>query len=135
MSIERIIARWTLYGNNKNFLDWELGESYVRNKIRTNCFRRGWIPFAYQGGSDYIGIDLEPGSEGIVGQVINFGNLQETKYVLANSIPEFFDWYIQILESGNFRVHQFEPSSTRGIYLQSPPTEDFFWALPSLIGS
>lgn len=130
MPLEIASMRWSIYANDRNLLDWELGESVHKNKIRFNCYRKGWIPFAYQDSNNYIGIDLDPDTEGTVGQVINFGVDQEQKYVLGNSIPEFFDWCVEILKQGNFRVR--DEDGELGIYFRNPPTEDFFYALPRL---
>ena len=50
-----------------------------------------WIPLIEMGDSDQIGIDLDPGPNGVVGQVINIGRDQEEKHVLATSWAHFLE--------------------------------------------
>jgi hypothetical protein len=54
--------------------------------------------------SNHIGIDLDPGPCGVVGQVINFGRDQERKYVLARSWAHFLEDVAEELEAGNFVI-------------------------------
>lgn len=67
---------------------------------------RGWIPLGTLGSSDvdYFGVDLNPGPNGVVGQVINFGRNEENKYVLATSWARFLSDVADELEAGNFAV-------------------------------
>lgn len=130
MPLEIASMRWNIYADDQNLLDWELGESVDNNRIRPYFYRKGWIPFAYQHGNNYVGVDLDPDTEGTIGQVINFGVDQEKKYVLGNSIPEFFDWCVELLNSGNYRISNVDGDN--GIFFRTPPTEDFFYALPWL---
>jgi cell wall assembly regulator SMI1 len=63
-----------------------------------------WIPFAYDGGSNYLGIDLDPDEKGTVGQVISFGRDEERKIAVAPSISSFINWMLSELKSGNFNI-------------------------------
>lgn len=65
---------------------------------------RGWIPLVEMNDSNHIGIDLDPGPCGVVGQVINFGRDQEQKYVLAKSWALFLEDVADELERGNFGI-------------------------------
>jgi len=49
-------------------------------------------------GGNYIGIDLDPDTNGIKGQVIIFGRDEEDMIVLANSWDEFLDWNLDLIE-------------------------------------
>ncbi len=62
--------------------------------------------------SNHIGIDLEPGPCGVVGQVINFGRDQEQKYVLARSWAHFLKDVADELEAGNFVITEDEGSKS-----------------------
>jgi len=63
-----------------------------------------WIPFAYDGAGNYLGIDLDPDEKGTVGQVINFGRDEERKIAIAPSLGVFVDWMVAELNSGNFNI-------------------------------
>jgi hypothetical protein len=56
---------------------------------------------AEEGDSDHLGIDLDPGPDGVVGQVINFRRDQRAKYVLAASCAHFLEDVADELEAGN----------------------------------
>jgi len=73
---------------------------------------RGWIPLVEMNDSNHIGIDLDPGPSGVVGQVINFGRDQERKYVLARSWAHFLEDVADELEGGNFVITEDEGSKS-----------------------
>ena len=76
---------------------------------------RAWIPLVEMNDSNHIGIDLDPGPSGGVGQVINFGRDQEQKYVLARSWAHFLEDVADELESGNFVITGDEGYKSFGI--------------------
>jgi internalin A len=80
----------------------------------------GWIPFGTNYDGNFLGIDLDPGPEGISGQVINFGRDEETKYVIASNLTLFFEFLVAILESGNFQAGGHHPMT-----LKVPPDAYF----------
>lgn len=63
-----------------------------------------WIPFAYDWGGNYLGIDLSPDEKGTRGQVINFGRDEERKIAVAPSISGFVSWMLDELNAGNFNI-------------------------------
>ncbi|MFO0891088.1 MAG: SMI1/KNR4 family protein [Isosphaeraceae bacterium] len=75
----------------------------------------GWIPLVEMNDSNHVGIDLDPGPDGVVGQVINFGRDQEQKYVLARSWAHFLKDVADELEAGNFVLTNDEGSKTFGL--------------------
>ncbi|THV07941.1 hypothetical protein K435DRAFT_741422 [Dendrothele bispora CBS 962.96] len=52
--------------------------------IRREYSQRGWIPLIADKSGNYIGVDLNPGEGGAIGQVIIFGRDFDTKIVLFN---------------------------------------------------
>lgn len=93
-------------GEDDGTLD-ELGEdstSSPEGSIRRLYASRAWIPLAEIHDSDHFGIDLDPGPNGAVGQVINFGRDQEAKHVLATSWAQFLEDVADELEAGNFVI-------------------------------
>jgi len=65
-----------------------------------------WIPFAYDWGGNYLGIDLDPDVQGTYGQVISFGRDEERKIAVAPSIAAFVDWMLAELDAGNFHLQE-----------------------------
>jgi len=57
-------------------------------------FNYKWLPVFSDYGGNYIGIDLDPDTNGKKGQIINFGRDEEIMIVLADSLEEFFDFIL-----------------------------------------
>ena len=60
----------------------EAMESIPPGWVRKSYSQRGWIPLIADKAGNYVGIDLNPGDRGSVGQVIVFGRDFDTKVVL-----------------------------------------------------
>lgn len=86
-----------------------------------------WVPVAHDFSGNHIGIDLNPGPRGQKGQIINYGPDENDKYVLANSLSDFLEWFYHELEAGNYRTDNdwFSP--------KNPPVDHFFDALPEIL--
>lgn len=57
-------------------------QSIPNGWVRKEYSQRGWIPLIVDKAGNYIGVDINPGEEGSVGQVIVFGRDFDTKVVL-----------------------------------------------------
>lgn len=87
-----------------------------------------WIPFAYDYGGNFLGIDLDPDKMGIVGQVINFGRDENRKIVTNESISDFLFWLIEELRNGNFNIN-IEDDGGRSLNMLRPKSGHFLDAL------
>lgn len=68
----------------------------------------GWIPIAKTSRpADYLGIDLNPGPEGTIGQVINFGRNEEKKFVAGVSLADFLELILDEYEAGHAVVNEY----------------------------
>ncbi|ATB41776.1 Cell wall assembly/cell proliferation coordinating protein, KNR4 [Cystobacter fuscus] len=66
----------------------------------------GWVPLWKEPlEGNYLGVDLAPGPQGHVGQVINFGRDEDDKAVLARSLAELIEWLDRQAEQGCVRPH------------------------------
>jgi len=65
--------------------------STPENAIQKKYFNYKWLPIFSDSGGNYIGIDLDPDTEGTKGQVINFGRDEEDMFVLAENLERLFD--------------------------------------------
>ena len=92
------VIRWAQQTGND--MD-EFQISLMPNKVKPLYANEKWIPFASFMDSNHLGLDFDPGPAGKVGQVINFGEEEEQKAVLANSFEDFIDHYARGLENGN----------------------------------
>nr|WP_290227629.1 SMI1/KNR4 family protein [Trichocoleus desertorum] len=103
-------------------------ESFPQDAIKTLYINLKWIPIARDGGGNHLGIDLDPGPAGTVGQVINFGVDEERKFVLAASLTDFIAWMLDQYRSGNYQANE------RSLALREPPNQHFLDIVPLLFG-
>ena len=74
--------------------------------IKEQYINRYWIPIAHDHGGNYLGIDLDPDSKGIHGQVINFGRDETVKYVIAHNITDLLAFIVQTLKNGTYTIDE-----------------------------
>lgn len=110
----------------------EFTSAYPPGTIQPEYINLGRIPFAYDWGGNHLGIDLHPGTQGQVGQVINFGRDEEHKYVVAPS----FGAFLAQLQGSNYRIvtHESEGELERNLELLEPPNAHFLDAVSELFG-
>jgi cell wall assembly regulator SMI1 len=90
-----------------------------------------WIPFGYDWGGNYLGIDLDPDVLGNAGQVINFGRDEERKIAVAPNLENYLDWMLNELDSGNFNIKT-EADGGRSFNTLNPPKMHFLDSLASI---
>ena len=112
----------------------ELGSSYPPDAIRSAYVSAGWLPFAHDGSNNFLGIDLQPGSGGKVGQVINCGRDEENKYAIADSFGAFLEWLVTQHHGGNYIIaeHDINGYIERRVEILKPHREVFLDAVPLL---
>jgi len=89
-------------GYDASLNQWQT--SSPEGSIKLCYANRGWIPLVALTDVDYIGVDLDPGPSGVIGQVINFGRDEEKKYVLATSWAQFLSDVADEWKAGNFAI-------------------------------
>lgn len=72
--------------------------------VKQQAANRHWIPFAEDGGGNFLAIDLDPGPSGLRGQVINFGSDEDRHYVLAANVRQLIAWMMRELQAGNHSI-------------------------------
>jgi cell wall assembly regulator SMI1 len=87
-----------------------------------------WIPFAYDHGGNFLGVDLSPDEHGTYGQVINFGRDEDRKIAVSPSISTFIDWMLKELNADNFNIKK-EDDGGRSFNTLRPEKYHFFDAL------
>lgn len=111
LPLARVRAEWQIWNHVLDESSVEtladlnaLARSVPPGAVRAVYANRYWIPIAHDYGGNHLGIDLDPGPAGKLGQVINFGRDEDDKYVVAESLAAYFEWMARELEAGNFEL-------------------------------
>ncbi len=97
---------------NRKDYDWDNEiqfKSIPQNTIKRKYFNIKWIPIFFDYSGNYIGIDLDPDTEGKKGQIIIFGRDEDIAYALANSLEDFFRKLNLVTESFKEKESTFPP--------------------------
>lgn len=129
LSVDRIISQWkkSTFRLRQNAPELNLNqfaESCPPLTVKPYYASTKWIPFAFDWGGNFLGLDFDPDSNGTIGQVINFGRDEDVKYVLASSFSEFINWYAEELVNGNFSII-FEEDGGRSFNTKIPASGHF----------
>lgn len=89
LPLETVLEEWRFWrevdsdpSTGSNSILREAMQSIPPGWVRKSYSQRGWIPLIADKAGNYVGIDLDPGESGSVGQVIVFGRDFDTKVVL-----------------------------------------------------
>jgi cell wall assembly regulator SMI1 len=127
LSIHDALNQWeawkSLADDDPEYTMEPSGTSVVPGVVKEVYVNLSWIPFAYDWGGNHIGVDLDPGPNGRVGQVINFGRDEDTRFVLGATVDDFIERIVTELEADNF-VPDDEPDDP-GFNTRNPPSGHF----------
>lgn len=91
---------------NDSEIDEEL-ESEPENAIQKRAYSTKRLPFITDFSGNYVGMDFEPGENGIIGQVINYGRDEYEMVVFANTFEDFIKGIMQLNYSKDVYVTDF----------------------------
>ncbi len=98
--------------------------------IRAAYSLPGWIPLTRDWGGNHLGVDLNPGENGLAGQVITFGRDEQCKYLVSPSWQHFLHFLCEQLECGNI-VFGLDGDGT-GFNLREPRNTHFHDAVAEM---
>lgn len=103
-----MLAEWQTFFNLSSDEELQQIESYSvpEGSIKEQYINRYWIPIAHDHGGNFLGVDLNPDSNGIYGQVINFGRDETVKYVIAHNITDLLTFIAQTLKNGAYTIDE-----------------------------
>lgn len=99
---QKIMADWAGVRSNMGKSIQELDRacsSRPKGMIQRKYSSPAWVPVLRDHEGNYVGVDLNPGLGGTLGQVINFGRDEQDKHVLFPSVVELVDWLAQEYEA------------------------------------
>jgi cell wall assembly regulator SMI1 len=125
LSLSEIINHWTVMCRYIDKFDEYMDfYAYPEQSIQTKFMCRSWIPIFTDHAGNYVGIDLDPGFNGVPGQVINFGRDEDHKKVIADSLSSLLKWYADSLEDGRYAI-----SGDSEPFVHLPHSHNFFTGL------
>lgn len=130
LSIDRMTNFWLnqvnlIRENSRNKIHMnEFAKSFEEDKIKEVYASEKWVPFAYDWGGNFLGLDFDPGQNGKMGQIINFGRDEDVKFVVADDFGSFIKWYADQLEEGNFFINT-EDDGGKSLNTKIPPSGHF----------
>ncbi|AIQ53951.1 SMI1/KNR4 family protein [Paenibacillus sp. FSL R7-0331] len=102
---------WHILPNGNNWRNPSLNIiSGKPDAIKEGGYRKGWVPFADDGGGSVLIMDLEPGEKGTYSQVISLDRNTNISYVLAESFGQFVESIAAQLRTGDL-----EPKETEDV--------------------
>lgn len=109
--------------------------SVPANHIKEQYVNTRYIPISKDYGGNNIGIDLDPGPDGVSGQVINFGRDEDTRFVIAPSLAGFMEFILHHVKNGNYAFEingDEEDEEPRSFLMKEPANGHFLDTLKSL---
>lgn len=110
LSIAKILNELQNWRELEDVGDNGLYSSYPENAIKLRYTNHGWLPLLSDGSGNHIGVDMDPGPNGLLGQVINFGRDEDHKFVIASSFTEFLKMINSYINAGRWVVNDGAPS-------------------------
>jgi cell wall assembly regulator SMI1 len=129
LSLAAIAEEWNitrdLLHDDPTLASGEASSSPVGH-VKAVTISLAWLPLASDGGGNFLGLNLDPGALGQVGQVISFGADEHHQRVLAPSLNDWLAWLLNQLEAGNFQF------TDGGFNTKNPDNRHFFDGLAVL---
>jgi cell wall assembly regulator SMI1 len=89
LPLNRMAAEWRVWKELVDSGEFANDRCAPDTGIRDDWWNPGWMPFAGNGGGDFLCIDLAPADGGTSGQVITMFHAEKKRELLA---PSFRDW-------------------------------------------
>jgi internalin A len=134
ISIDEALAEWKVWeslAGSTASLDTSI-ISVPANHVKEQYVNTRYLPISKDYGGNNIGIDLDPGPDGISGQVINFGRDEDTRYVIAPSLGGFMEFILHHVKNGNFTFEINGDEEPRSFLMKEPSNSHFLDTLKNL---
>jgi cell wall assembly regulator SMI1 len=100
MALEGIVAIWHHLVDAAVDLEksGEFGEQI--GPVKQNYWNRRWVPFTENGCGDYIFVDLDPGNDGTVGQIVDWWHEKAQSTFQSASLREWLNEVVGEIKKG-----------------------------------
>lgn len=96
LSLQNVILSWATWNDLLEDGDLEGSTAQSDKGIQAVWWSKGWIPFASNGGGDFLCLDMTPASGGRSGQVIEIFHDFPARKLVA---PDFNSWFSNFVGS------------------------------------
>jgi len=87
----RILMSWSSWNELLDGGDFDGREGRTDGPVKPLWWSPGWVPFASNGGGDYLCIDMDPPPQGQRGQIIRVFHDVADRIVIASGFGPWFD--------------------------------------------
>jgi len=95
LPVRRILMSWSTWNELLEEGDFDGRAARPKGPVRPLWWSEGWIPFATNGGGDYLCLDMDPAPQGTVGQVIRVFHDLADRIVIAPGFGPWFDRFVE----------------------------------------
>ncbi|WP_349606906.1 SMI1/KNR4 family protein [Cupriavidus sp. DF5525] len=94
LSIRHVLMSWSTWNDllDEGDLDGRIARSDA--EVQAAWWMKGWIPFASNGGGDYLCLDMSPSPQGRAGQVIEVFHDFPERRLLSLDFGDWFDNFV-----------------------------------------
>lgn len=107
LSLDGIAEDWAAWRDALNqglFDDAHQNIDTEGDRVLQRWWHEGWIPIASDGAGNFDCVDINPGKNGVFGQVIDLDHETIERSVIASSISGWLHEHIDELEAGDYIV-------------------------------
>lgn len=102
LSTAAILEQWTVWKELLDSGEFDGIKSEPDVGVRDDWWNAKWIPFTHNGGGDHYCLDLAPGADGSLGQVITMWHDMGARDVEASSFKQWFTKYVDAVLAGKY---------------------------------
>jgi cell wall assembly regulator SMI1 len=102
MPLSEVVAHWKMLGENLDRNEFAGIDVTADIGLAPGFWHKGWIPFISNGGGDYYCLDLAPGEEGAIGQIVSFNHEIGERWLVAPSLRMWLSDLVQELQAVRF---------------------------------
>ncbi len=106
LSTDAIAEQWNVWRELLESGEFEGIASEAERGVRTDWWNRNWIPFTHNGGGDHYCLDLQPATDGALGQVITMWHDMGERRIVAVNFHAWLAEYVASVRAGNIEYSE-----------------------------
>ncbi|MCO1335742.1 SMI1/KNR4 family protein [Microbulbifer sp. OS29] len=111
LSTSDIAQRWDSWRElDEEYMNEDCADYMQSNPdgyIKPLYTNKSWIPLTFDWAGNHMGIDFDPDTKGVPGQIIAFGRDEDTKLLIAENFSDYISKFILALDTASWRGDRF----------------------------